>query len=65
MVKDLVTVEEFAARAGVSGNTVRNWIKAGKVPAIRPTQRTLRIPLRDAIERLQLAPGDAGHPAAQ
>jgi predicted site-specific integrase-resolvase len=53
MERDLVTVEEFAAHARVSGNTVRNWIKAGKVPVIRPTIRTLRIPFKDAIRRLQ------------
>jgi len=64
MERDLVTVEEFAAHARVSGNTVRNWIKAGKVPAIRPTRRTLRISMKDAIRRLQnpVVGGDA--PAA-
>lgn len=32
--REALTVAEAAEKLGVSGQTVRNWIKAGKLPAV-------------------------------
>ena len=39
----MLTVREAAGELGVTCQTVRNWIKAGKLKAIRFTSRTIRI----------------------
>ena len=50
--KRYLTVEEFAERlkdAGIrcTDRTVRNWIRDGKIKAIRPGRRQLYIPLEE------------------
>lgn len=66
--KRYLTTEEFARRLQEAGircteRTVQNWIKAGKVKAIRPGRRHLYIPieeldriLRSDQQTLRLAP---------
>jgi len=55
-------ISEAAARLGVHVNTGRNWIEEGRLDAIRPGPRTVRIP-REEVERLE-APVDSGDFAA-
>lgn len=44
---DWLSVDEFAARAGVSTKTVRRWIKAHRVNARRVGPKFLRIDPND------------------
>jgi excisionase family DNA binding protein len=41
--EDLLTVDEVAAQLRVNPQTVRNWIDAGKLPAVRVGDRRVRI----------------------
>lgn len=45
------TIKEVAKIFGVHWQTVRNWIKSGKIKAIQ-VQKTIRIP-DEEIERLK------------
>jgi excisionase family DNA binding protein len=45
----LLTVDAVAERLGISSVTVRRLIAAGRLPAVRPSPRTVRIP-EDAVE---------------
>lgn len=50
-----LTVNEVAAELGVCTRTVRRWIRAGAMPAIRtPGGRELRIP-QDYADRIGTA----------
>ena len=40
----LLTYADFAARLGVSVRSVKNWTAAGRLHAVRPGPRTVRIP---------------------
>jgi excisionase family DNA binding protein len=40
-----LTIPQYAQRHGVTPRTVRRWIKAGRVPAIRHSRQTVRIEL--------------------
>jgi excisionase family DNA binding protein len=40
----LISVNETAARLGVSPSTVRKLISAGLLPQVRVTRRTVRVP---------------------
>lgn len=46
---------EVAELASVSSSTILNYIKAGKLPAVRLSERTLRIPRKAVIHFLGLA----------
>jgi excisionase family DNA binding protein len=60
-----LTIEASAARAGVSGGTIRNLIRAGRLPIIRFSARNVRIPA-DALEAfLAEAPARRAAPAAR
>lgn len=45
---DLLFLDEVARRARVSVESVRHWIKAGRLPSIRPGKR--RMVLRGDLE---------------
>lgn len=45
---DLLTVREVALLYRVTPRSVRNWIKDGRLPAVRMSQRSVRIP-RSAV----------------
>jgi excisionase family DNA binding protein len=40
----LLSVNEVASRLGLSPLTVRRLIRQGKLPYVRPTPRTIRVP---------------------
>ena len=54
---DFLTPEEAAELCRVSTQTVLNWIRAGRLPAVRLSPRVIRIP-RVAFERFRQ--GEAG-----
>ena len=43
MTRVSLTLQEYADKHKVSVKTVYRWIRAGKVPVVRYTARTLRI----------------------
>lgn len=55
MNKEFYTVKEFASIMGVHWQTVRNWIKSGKVRAVKMGGKnyTLRIP-KEEVYRLKV-----------
>lgn len=46
---NLLSVDEVARRLQVSTHTVKQWIREGRLPVIRPSRRVIRIP-EDALE---------------
>lgn len=46
----LVTANQVAARFGVSVTTVNSWVRAGRIPCVRPSRRVVRFDL-DAVEQ--------------
>lgn len=48
MSEQYMTMREIAARIGVSKMTVYNWIRAGKIPAYRFGDLTIRVKREDA-----------------
>ncbi len=53
---DLLTVPEFASWARCGRNQAYKAVHDGRVPSIRLTERTIRIP-KAALERLTIDPG--------
>jgi excisionase family DNA binding protein len=51
---------QAAARLGVTPRTVRNWVRSGKLAALRPSERITRIPIPE-LERLE-SRGSAARP---
>ena len=47
----LLTVQEIASALGTHPETVRRWIRSGKLPAMKATKRTIRV-RSDVIEEL-------------
>ena len=47
---DLLTTVEVAAHFGVAVTTVRGWVRAKRVPFIRPSRRVVRFRL-DEVEQ--------------
>ena len=45
-----LTIHEVAERLGVHVATVRRWCRAGRLPCVRWTKRTIRVPA-DALSR--------------
>lgn len=50
--RDWMTVKEFADDVQLSAQTVRDWIKTGKLKAVKISDRTIRIP-KTELERLK------------
>ena len=46
---DLLTVAEAAAHYKVSEKTIRRWIAAGQIEAVRPGERTIRVIVDKAV----------------
>ncbi len=48
--RELVDSQALARHFGVGIETVRNWVRDGRVPCIRPTRKTVRFDLAE-VER--------------
>lgn len=53
MRNDLLTGEQLAERLGVKPRTVKQWLHAGFIPAIRLTPKVIRYNLDNVVEALQ------------
>lgn len=49
---DYLTLEEVSTILNVKKRTVQTYIKQGKLPAIRLSKKTIRIPKRELFETL-------------
>ena len=47
--RSLLTVAEAAAHYKVSEKTIRRWIAAGRIKAVRPGERTIRVVVDKAV----------------
>jgi len=47
----LLTIKQIAAALGTHPETVRRWIRTGKLPAMKATKRTIRV-RSDVIEAI-------------
>lgn len=47
MPTELSNAEQIAKRFGVSVNTVRKWVRDGRIPFIRASRRIVRFKLDD------------------
>jgi excisionase family DNA binding protein len=54
----LISVNEAAARLGLSPLTIRRLIRRGELPHVRPTGRAIRVP-EDAVEAIIARKGTA------
>jgi excisionase family DNA binding protein len=63
----VLRIREVAVRLDVCARTVRRWIAAGKLPAIRQPGRQWRVPVEAvrAFAETRLAPDPEGHAAAR
>lgn len=48
----LLTVVELGKKFGVHPETIRIWVRRGRVPVIRPTKKTMRFDLEQVKEAL-------------
>jgi excisionase family DNA binding protein len=57
--RELLTTGEAALALGISDQTVRNWVAAGRLPGVRRGVRTMipRQAVREEIERSRVSPG--------
>ncbi len=51
--KELLTAEEVGDRIRVSPETVREWARAGRIPAYRLTRKTIRFDLAEVLAVLR------------
>jgi excisionase family DNA binding protein len=54
LTKAFYSPAEIADLAGVSTSTILNYIKAGKLPAVRLSERLIRIPRKAVVRFLDL-----------
>lgn len=54
LTKAFYSPAEVAALASVSPSTILNYIKAGKLPAVRLSERLIRIPRKAVVRLLDL-----------
>lgn len=55
-----LTTRELAARIGVTPETVRGWVRQGRVPVYRVGQKTLRFDLDEVVTAIRDARFDTG-----
>ncbi len=54
LIKAFYSPGEIAELASVSSSTILNYIKAGKLPAVRLSERTFRVPRKAVVRFLGL-----------
>lgn len=63
LTKAFYSPREVATLAGVHPSTILNYIRDGKLQAVRLSERTIRIPAR-SVQKL-LAPDEAASPSVR
>jgi excisionase family DNA binding protein len=53
MDHDLLTAEQLAERLGVKPRTVKEWLRAGLIPATRLTPKVIRYDLEQVVTALK------------
>ncbi len=53
MENDLLTAEQLADRLAVKPRTVREWFRAGLIPATRLSPKVIRYSLDDVVAALE------------
>jgi excisionase family DNA binding protein len=53
MEVELLTVDQLAARLNLKASTVRNWVKAGRIPSVRLGYKTIRFSWLSVMTALQ------------
>ena len=53
MENDLLTAEQLADRLAVKSGTVRQWFRAGLIPATRLSPKVIRYSLDDVVTALE------------
>jgi excisionase family DNA binding protein len=56
MDQPLITTAEVAKQLQVSRQTVRQWVRDGRIPAIQITARTFRFDARAVLDALRASP---------
>lgn len=54
LTRSFYSPAEVAELAGVSPSTILNYIKAGKLPAVRLSERLIRIPRKAVVRFLEI-----------
>ena len=57
METDLLNSKELAMRLKISPSTVKEWVKAGRIPAIRISRKTVRFDFSDVLRALREGQG--------
>ena len=60
MENDLLTAEQLADRLTVKPRTVREWFRAGLIPATRLSPKVIRYSLDDVVASLEEHQGAKG-----
>lgn len=61
-MQTLVKTKDVAQRFGVTIYTIRNWVRGGLIPVVRPTKQTLRFNIDavdEALRKSHLAGGNS------
>lgn len=61
---EYLTTQQLAARLGVSAETIRGWVQAGRIPEIRVNSKVRRFDaaaVDAALRRRDTPDGGAGH----
>lgn len=47
LMSELISIKSAANQLGVHTNTIHNWIRAGRIDAVKLSERTIRIAQED------------------
>lgn len=50
----LIDTAELAKHLGIQPSTVRAWVRAGRIPAVRITPKVIRFDIGDVIKSLKM-----------
>ncbi|MSQ09652.1 MAG: DNA-binding protein [Dehalococcoidia bacterium] len=62
LVEDALTVDQAARRLGVSAQTVRRWIRVGRLPAYRVGAKRVRVLEADLSQMIAILPANRLEP---
>lgn len=62
---ELLTTEELSHKLQLAPSTIRRWVRANRIPAIRVTAKVIRFDYSDVCEALRDGSDRSGEPAAE